>query len=49
MDKLESGKDIISERVHGAKKKKRSKYNKKDQPRTIVCRLLNYKCKVAVL
>ena len=39
MDKLEL-------EVHRAK---RSKYEKKDQPRTIVCKLLSYKDKVKVL
>ena len=38
MDKLELGNDIILERAHIAKK---SKNAKKDQPRTIVCKLLS--------
>ena len=46
MDKLELENDIIIERAHRAKK---SKYGKKDQPRTIVCKLLSYKDKVKVL
>ena len=46
MDKLELENDIIIERAHGTKN---SKYGKKDQPRTIVCKLLNYKDKVKVL
>ena len=45
MDKLELENDII-ERAHAAKK---SKYGKKDQPQTIVCKLLSYKEKVTVL
>ena len=40
MDKLELGNDIIIERAHRARK---SKYCKKDQPRTIVCKILSYK------
>ena len=46
MDKLELESDIIIERAHRARK---SKYGKKDQPRTIVCKLLSYKDKVKVL
>ena len=46
MDKLELENDIIIERAHRAKK---SKYGKKDQPRTIVCKLLSYKENVKVL
>ena len=46
MDKLELENDIIIERAHRAKK---SKYGKKDQPRTIECKLLSYKDKVKVL
>ena len=47
MEKLELENDIIIiERAHRAKK---SKYGKKDQPRTIVCKLLNYKDNVEVL
>ena len=46
MDKLELENDIITERAHRAKK---SKYGKKDQPRTIVCKLLSHKDKVKVL
>ena len=46
IDKLELENDIITERAHRAKK---SKYGKKDQPRTIVCKLLSYKDKVKVL
>ena len=46
MDKLELESDIIIERVHRAKK---SKYGKKDQLLTIVCKLLSYKDKVKVL
>ena len=46
MDKLESENDIIIERAHRAGK---SKYGKKDQPRTIVCKLLSYKDKIKVL
>ena len=46
MDKLELENDIIIERAHRTKK---SKYGKKDQPRTIVCKLLSYKDKVKVL
>ena len=45
MDKLELENDII-ERAHAAKK---SKYGKKDQPQTIVCKILSYKEKVTVL
>ena len=36
MDKAELENDIIIERVHRVKKKK---YDKKDQPRIIVCKL----------
>ena len=46
MNKLELENDIIIERAHRAGK---SKYGKKDQPRTIVCKLLSYKDKVKVL
>ena len=46
MDKLELENDINNERAHRARK---SKYGKKDQPRIIVCKLLNYKDKVKVL
>ena len=46
MDKLELVNDIIIERAHRARK---CKYGKKDQPRTIVCKLLSYKDKVKVL
>ena len=46
MKKLELENDIIIERAHRAGK---SKYGKKDQPRTIVCKLLSYKDKVKVL
>ena len=46
IDKLELENDIIIERAHRARK---SKYGKKDQPRTIVCKLLSYKDKVKVL
>ena len=46
MDKLELENDIIIERTHRAKK---SKYRKKDQPQTIVCKLLSYKDKVKAL
>ena len=46
MDKLELENDIIIERAHRARK---SKCGKKDQPRTIVCKLLSYKDKVKVL
>ena len=46
MDKLELENDIIIERAHRARK---SKYGKKDQRRTIVCKLLSYKDKVKVL
>ena len=46
MDKLELENDIIIERAHRTKK---SKYGNKDQPRTIVCKLLSYKDKVKVL
>ena len=46
MGKLELENDIIIERAHRARK---SKYGKKDQPRTIVCKLLSYKDKVKVL
>ena len=46
MDKLELENDIIIERVHRAKK---SKFGKKDQPRTTACKLLSYKDKVKVL
>ena len=47
-DKLELENDIIIERAHRATKKS-SKYGKKDQPWTIVCKLLSYKDKVKVL
>ena len=46
MDKLELENDIIIERAHRAKK---SNYGKKDQPRTIVCKLLSCKDKIKVL
>ena len=46
MDKIELENDIIIERAHRSKK---SKYGKKDQPRTIMCKLLSYKVKVEVL
>ena len=46
MSKLELENDIIIKRAHRAGK---SKYGKKDQPRTIVCKLLSYKDKVKVL
>ena len=46
MDKIELENDIIIERAHRSKK---SKYGKKDQPRTMVCKLLSYKVKVKVL
>ena len=46
VDKLELENDIIIERSHRARK---SKYGKKDQPRTILCKLLSYKDKVKVL
>ena len=45
MDKLELENYIIIERAHRARK---SKYGKKDQPRTIVCKLLSYKDKFKV-
>ena len=46
MYKIELENDIIIERAHRSKK---SKYGKKDQPRTMVCKLLSYKVKVKVL
>ena len=46
MDKLEFENDIIIERAHRARK---SKYGKKDQSRTIICKLLSYKDKIKVL
>ena len=46
MEKLELENDIIIERALRAKK---SKYGKKDQYGTIVCKLLGYKDKVKVL
>ena len=47
MDKLELENDIIVEQAHRDKKK--NKYGKKDQPRSIVCKLLSYKENVEVL
>ena len=46
LDKLELENDIIIERAHRTKK---SKYSKKNQSQTIVCKLLSYKDKVKVL
>ena len=46
MNKPQLENDIIIERPQRAKK---SKYGKKDQPQTIVCKLLSYKDKVKVL
>ena len=47
MDKLELENDIIVKQAHRDKKK--NKYGKKDQPRSIVCKLLSYKENVEVL
>ena len=47
MDKLELEKDITVEQAHRDKKK--TEYGKKDQPRSIVCKLLSYKENVEVL
>ena len=49
IDKLKLENDIIIEKAHRAKKKKKCKYGKKDQPRIIVCKLLSYKQKFKVL
>ena len=46
VDELELENDIIIERAHWAKK---SKYGKRNQPQTMVCKLLSYKDKVKVL
>ena len=46
MDKLELENDINIERAHRARK---GKYGKKDQPRTIVCKVLSHKDKNKVL
>ena len=46
MHKLELENDIITERAHRAKE---TKDGKKDQPRTIVCKLLSHKDKVKLL
>ena len=46
MDKLELENDINIERAHRARK---GKYGKKDQPRTIVCKVLSHKNKNKVL